>query len=64
MGHLVESPGPTAPEECKIIDTAVMTLLTTAEEKRDAMMELLTITYAREMRHHWPTCRARRFSAI
>jgi len=40
--------------EQEIIDTAVMTLLTTSEERREAMMELLTMTFAREMRQHWP----------
>jgi hypothetical protein len=40
--------------EQEIIDTAVMTLLTTSEERREAMMELLIMTFAREMRQHWP----------
>ena len=40
--------------EQEIIDTAVMTLLTTSEERREAMMELLSMTFAREMRQHWP----------
>ena len=37
--------------EQEIIDTAVMT---TSEERREAMMELLSMTFAREMRQHWP----------
>jgi hypothetical protein len=54
MGKSSEDQREPMPGERDIIDTAVITLLTTAEERREAMMELLTMTYAKEMRQHWP----------